>query len=580
MTLHALLIAPFETLGFMRAALVACVALALVNGVLGTLLVLRRMSLDGEVLGHAVMPGAAIGFLYAGPSPTWLATGGLASGLAVAALTGLAVDTRARRDAGLVAFYLVALSLGVMLVAWRGSNVDLVRVLFGTVLAIDRPALLQIATAASVILLTVAALYRPFAVGAFDAALLRASGVRAPYGMVFVALVVLALVASFQAFGTLLAVGPMLLPAAAARCWGLGVAGSMALACVFGVLASVAGLLVSYHGNLPSGPAIVLASGALFGVSLAATSIVPRRVALRAAVLLGALLAAPDAHAADRMPVVATFSVIGDMLANVGGDHVAITTIVGAGGDSELYQPNAGDVAAVASARAVFLNDLNEEFEPWLEPLLRQAAFKGTKVVVSRQARTLTAEEEHPVSGRQLPTAIDQHAWLDPRNGVIYVRNITQALARLDPDNAGEYRTRAAAYTKQIQALDDWAHKEMAAVPSARRRLLTSHDSLQYLANAYGITMLTINGWTNNSEPSAAELAKLTQRIRAERVRALFLDSITDPRTMQRVAAETGAVIGGTLYGDTLSPAGGEADTYLKMLSHDIATLKAGMLNN
>ncbi len=254
------------------------------------------------------------------------------------------------------------------------------------------------------------------------------------------------------------------------------------------------------------------------------------------------------------MPVVATFSVIGDMLANVGGDHIAIRTIVGPGGDSELYQPTAADVASVASARAVFLNDLNDEFEPWLEPLLRQAAFKGTKVVVSRQVRTLTAEEEHPVSGRQLPTAIDQHAWLDPRNGVIYVRNIAEALARLDPGNAADYRARAAAYTKEIQSLDEWARKEIAGVPSAKRRLLTSHDSLQYLANAYGITMLTVNGWTNNSEPSAAELAKLTQRIRAERVRALFLDSITDPRAMQRIAGETGVTIGGTLYGDTLSP--------------------------
>ena len=194
--------------------------------------------------------------------------------------------------------------------------------------------------------------------------------------------------------------------------------------------------------------------------------------------------------------------------------------------------------------------------------------------------RTLTAEEEHPVSGRQLPTAIDQHAWLDPRNGVIYVRNIAEALARLDPGNAADYRARAAAYTKEIQSLDEWARKEIAGVPPARRRLLTSHDSLQYLANAYGITMLTVNGWTNNSEPSAAELAKLTQRIRAARVRALFLDSITDPRAMQRIAGETGATIGGTLYGDTLSPPGGDADTYLKMLRHDVATLKAGMLNN
>src|SRR5215469_14323216 len=266
MSVHALIVEPFETLAFMRAALVACLALALSNGTVGTLLVLRRMSLYGDVLGHAVMPGAAIGFLYAGPSPAWLSLGGLASGSAVAVLAGLTAGGPARRDVGLVAFYLVALSLGVVLVAWRGSNVDVMRVLFGTVLAIDRRALVQIATASSVIVLVIAALYRPLAVGAFDPAFLRAVGARVPYGAMFSALVVAALVASFQAFGTLLAVGPMLLPAAAARCWGLGVAGSMALASGFALAASVAGLLVSYHGNLPSGPAIVLAAGVLFGV--------------------------------------------------------------------------------------------------------------------------------------------------------------------------------------------------------------------------------------------------------------------------------------------------------------------------
>ncbi|HEY2618754.1 MAG TPA: zinc ABC transporter substrate-binding protein [Acetobacteraceae bacterium] len=278
--------------------------------------------------------------------------------------------------------------------------------------------------------------------------------------------------------------------------------------------------------------------------------------------------------------MVATFSVIGDMLANVGGDHIDIRTIVGPGGDCELYQPTAADVATVASARAVFLNDLNDEFEPWLEPLLRQAQFKGAKLVVSRGVRTLTAEEEHPVSGRQLPTAIDQHAWLDPRNGVVYVRNIAAALARLDPTNAADYRARAAAYAKEIQAVDDWARNEIANVPPAKRRALTSHDSLQYIANAYDVTLLTVVGWTNNSEPSAAELAKLAQRIRADRVKALFLDSITDPRAMQRIAGETEAAIGGTLYGDSLSPVGGEADSYVKMLRHDVATLKAGMLSN
>ena len=266
-TMHALLLAPFETLGFMRAALVACLALAVTNGALGTLLVLRRMSLEGEVLGHAVMPGAAVGFLYAGPSPTFLSLGGMISGLAVAALAGLVARGRSRQDTGMVTFYLMALSLGVVLVAWRGSNIDVMRVLFGTVLAIDRHALLQIAAVSSVILVAIATLYRPFAVGAFDPEFLRAVSPRAPYQAVFVSLVVLALVASFQAFGTLLAVGPLLLPAAAARCWGLGVAASMALATAFGLVASIAGLLISYHGNLPSGLSIVLAGVLLFGCS-------------------------------------------------------------------------------------------------------------------------------------------------------------------------------------------------------------------------------------------------------------------------------------------------------------------------
>lgn len=296
--------------------------------------------------------------------------------------------------------------------------------------------------------------------------------------------------------------------------------------------------------------------------------------------LLALLLLALPAHAAPAPTVVATFSIIADMLAAIGGDHIVIRTMVGPGGDCELYQPTAADVATVATARAVFLNDLNEEFEPWLQPLLKQAGFRGESIVVTRGVRTLLAEEEHPVSGHQLPSAIDQHAWMDPRNGVIYARNIAAALARLDPANAADYRTRALAYEQQIKAVDDWARGEFATVPAGKRRALASHDSLQYLAHAYNFTLLAVNGWTNQSEPSAAELAKLAQRIRGTQVKALFLDSITDPRAIERVAGETGAVVGGTLYGDALSPRGGEADSYLSLLRHDVAVLKAGMLRN
>jgi zinc/manganese transport system permease protein len=270
--LHATLIAPFEGFSFMRIALSACLALALANGPLGIFLLLRRMALDGNVLSHAVMPGAALGFVYAGHSLLALSLGGLASGTLVAALTGLLGQTRhARHDAGLLAFYLVTLALGVTLVALFGSNVDTVRVLFGTVLAIDTTALLQIAMVSTLTMLLLAILYRPLAVDSFDPVFLRLAG---GHGMraLFTILVLLNLVVSFQAFGTLLAIGPMLIPAAAARCWTHRPGRMIALASAMGMLSSYAGLLLSYHRNLPSGPAIVMAAGALYGLSLLASA--------------------------------------------------------------------------------------------------------------------------------------------------------------------------------------------------------------------------------------------------------------------------------------------------------------------
>src|SRR2546423_12322298 len=210
------------------------------------------------------------------------------------------------------------------------------------------------------------------------------------------------------------------------------------------------------------------------------------------------------AEAAERIKVVASFSVIGDMVTNVAGDRVDLVTLVGPGGDTELFKPSMADGKSVAEAKIVFMNDLNDEFEPWLEPLLKQVKFSGAKIVVSRGVNTFTSTEERAPRNKSGEEEIDQHAWLDPKNGVIYVRNITAALVKSDPANAAHYSLRAAAYIKELQDLDAWAKAEMAAVPLAKRRILSSHDSLQYLAKAYGISMLSINGWTTNSEPSAA----------------------------------------------------------------------------
>jgi zinc/manganese transport system permease protein len=269
-TLYTLGITPFVSFGFMRHALVGCIALAIAQGPIGTLLLLRRQSLVGDLLSHAVMPGAALGFLAAGYSLAALSLGGLFTGLLVAGLAGLTQRLMLeRREASLAAFYLVTLALGVMIVSYYGSNADLMHVLFGTVLAIDLKVVVLIATISSVSILALAAIYRPLAVDSFDPDFLRAIGAGGGrFRAIFLILVVLNLVASFQALGTLLAVGPLLLPAAAARCWAQRISSMIALSVAFGIAADYAGLLVSYYANLPSGPTIVLAGGTIYGLSL------------------------------------------------------------------------------------------------------------------------------------------------------------------------------------------------------------------------------------------------------------------------------------------------------------------------
>src|SRR5215475_11182522 len=264
MSLWSTLVAPFAEYAFMRSALVACMALAVASGPLGTLLLLRRMGLVGDVLSHAVMPGAAIGSALA-----VLSTGGLLTGIAVVLL--MMIGTRfgsQREDASLVAFYFASIGVGILIVSLRGTNLDLMHVLLGTVLAIDVPALVLIAAIASVVVALLALIFRPIAIQSFDPAFLRTmGGSDSAYRAIFLVLVVLDLVAGFQAFGTLLAGVPLLLPAAAARCWAQRIGPLIGLSIGFGVAAGYAGLLLSYHLNVPSGPAIACAAALVYAVS-------------------------------------------------------------------------------------------------------------------------------------------------------------------------------------------------------------------------------------------------------------------------------------------------------------------------
>ncbi|MBL8314097.1 MAG: metal ABC transporter permease [Rubrivivax sp.] len=270
MTVHELLLQPFAEFAFMRRALVACLALGLSCGPLGTLLVLRRMSLMGDAMSHALLPGAAVAFIVAGLSLPAMSVGAFGAALAVAALAGgVARWTAQREDASFAAFYLMALATGVMLISLYGNSVDLMRVLFGSVLAVDDAALLLVAGVSTATLLALAIVYRPLLVECFDPGFLRAVGGRgAWHHQIFLVLVVANLVAGFQALGTLMAVGLLMLPAIAARFWVHDVGWLSALAGILAVFSGYVGLLLSFHAALPSGPSIVMVAGALYLVSL------------------------------------------------------------------------------------------------------------------------------------------------------------------------------------------------------------------------------------------------------------------------------------------------------------------------
>ncbi|MCY4214896.1 MAG: metal ABC transporter permease [Gammaproteobacteria bacterium] len=270
MDAHAALIQPFVEFGFMRRALVACLALSLGGAPVGVLLVLRRMSLVGDALSHAILPGAAIGFMVAGLSLAAMSLGGFIAGLVVAVLSGfVARVTPQREDASFAAFYLVSLATGVLIVSAHGSNVDLMHVLFGTTLAVDDAALLLVVSVATLTLFTLAIIGRGLIVECFDPGFLRAvGGPGAVVHFVFLTLVVVNLVAGFHALGTLMAVGLMMLPAAAARFWAGEVATLVAVSSAVAFACGYAGLLLSYHADLPSGPAIILVAGGVYMASL------------------------------------------------------------------------------------------------------------------------------------------------------------------------------------------------------------------------------------------------------------------------------------------------------------------------
>jgi zinc/manganese transport system substrate-binding protein len=282
-----------------------------------------------------------------------------------------------------------------------------------------------------------------------------------------------------------------------------------------------------------------------------------------------ALLAIAPARAQDRISVVATFSILGDFVKNVGGDRVDVTTLVGPNSDVHVYSPTPGDIKRVAPARVVFMNGLG--LEGWIARLVTASGSKAPDVIASTGVKTRNA-----VDGGS--TEIDPHAWQSVANAKRYVANIRDSLNAADPAGKETYDANAAAYTVKLDALEEEVRAAIEKIPADRRKIITTHDAFGYFGDAYGMTFIAPEGVSTDAEPSAKEMAKIIVQIKRQKIPAVFMENITDPRLIREIARETAAKIGGTLYSDALSGPSGPAANYIDMMRHNVREFSKALI--
>jgi zinc/manganese transport system substrate-binding protein len=260
------------------------------------------------------------------------------------------------------------------------------------------------------------------------------------------------------------------------------------------------------------------------------------------------------------LKVVASFSVLADLVKEIGGDRVAVVSIVGPDADAHVYEPTPSDVMAIAGANVIVMNGLG--FEGWMDRLTVSSGFRGRLVVAGSDIKPLRSGDR-----------IDPHAWQDPKNVVRYVNRISAALAAAQPADAAAFAVNAEKYRRELWALDAEIRESIGAIPSAERRFVTSHDAFGYFARAYGFTILSPQGWSTDDEASARDVAALITQLKQGQVRAVFLENISDPRLIEQIAAEGNARVGGRLYSDALDRPGTGAGSYLGMMRHNLRAL-------
>ena len=586
---------PFAEYDFLSHALLASVVLSFSAAPLGVFLLLKRLSLVGDALSHSILPGVAVGYFLFGFSLPGMTFGGFFAGVLIILISHwVSQKTHLKQETSFAAFYLISLALGVLLISSKGSQVDLIHVLFGNLLALDQATLILISVVAGFTVIFFALAFKPLILEAFDqefyqVKIMKYQGWRrsllqsVPF--LFLIMLVLNLVSSFHAIGTLLSLGLIILPAATASLWVKTIGRLILTSLLISISSSYAGLLLSYHFDLSVGPTIVACIGAVYSASLIArhplkqlfqlmtmknpekSKVVATSVAL---IFLLTLSLAPSLTAKEpqKISVITTFSILHDLTSQLAPAHFEVSTLVEPDQDAHTYQPKPSDLKRLKNAQLVILNGLG--FELWADKLLSANQFKGQKVIATTGIKTLMApgehsdhhHDDHHDHGEQ-----DPHAWHNPENIRIYISQIEKALIELSPSQEKEIHQRATDYLRLVNEKHQTYKAKYAALNEEKRKVITNHDSFQYYGNAYGIRFLSAQGVSTESEPTAKNIARLIKQIRKEQIKCLFVETTSNPKVLEQITSETKTRLGGKLTSDSLSKK--SPRTYLEMMDQN-----------
>lgn len=568
---------------FLQNALITSVAIGMVAGVIGCFIILRGMSLMGDAISHAVLPGVALSYILG----INFFIGAIIFGLLASVLiTYISQNSVIKSDTAIGITFSSFLALGVILIGVANSSTDLFHILFGNVLAVQNIDKWITLIITAVVLVTIVIFFRPLLITSFDPMMAKAYGMKVEvYHYLLMGLLTLVAVTAMQSVGTILIVAMLVTPAATAYLFTKRLSHMMILSSILGGLSSVIGLFVGYSFNIAAGSSIVLTAALMFVLGFLLS---PKQrakfgnknwgiAAGLLALVAGGIFFYSSSHQEqtdEKLNVVVTNSILKDITENIAGDEINLHSIVPVGRDPHEYDPLPEDIQKATDADVLFYNGLNLETggNAWFTKLMNNANKVDNQdyFAVSDEVEILYLEGEE--AGKE-----DPHAWLNLENGMIYAQNIAQQLIAKDPDHAQIYQENLEEYLELLNELDQEAKEKFASIPEAQKLIVTSEGSFKYFSKAYDIPSAYIWEINTEEEGTPLQIRLLVDQLKASEVKALFVESSINPRPMQSVARDSGIPIYAEIFTDSVAESGNDGDSYYAMMKWNLDKIYEGL---